>query len=412
MTTSKFIGNIKSKEFHTSDCFTLKFMYNINQRPFYSEKQAISEGYDPCGHCLGIKKESEVKGGKGVNEYYFGQFYGIFNEVSTDNFSGIDVNYGEEIKVFAKLQKVVFADGKWTIIPVKNHEIDILCDFINFPAQKTDSEGLAKWNYTIPNNFEPGTTDMRVDAHIEENLIWHNGSDSLFFNVPQQIEILKNIPTNFDQETKIVFKLVVDKRIKADIYRGWSEDHLSHIKNLRDFNDGIMKANDKASLEWDGTIGHGFREGKPVMRGQYRIVIRGENGISDRDDLILNKKEGILGGVDPEPNEPNELNEIVSKISFSKNPFSKKTKTSLNFTLKKNATVSIHIQHINWNFRGNCKKEIISNEYLEKGDHSYPWDGKNNAGSPVTLGEYKVRIIANEETYVKTGLWKKTHWNL
>lgn len=407
MTASKFIGNIRSKEFHRFDCFALKNVYNINQRPFYSKKQAISKGYDPCGHCLGAKKKkSEVKG---VNEHYFGHFYGIFNGISTDDYSGIDVNHGDEINVFVKLQKVVFENGKWTMIPINNHNIDIFCDFINFPTQITDNDGLAKWNYTIPNDFEPGTTDMRVNPHIEENLIWQNGSGSLFFNVPQQIEILKNIPKDFDQETKIVFKLAIDKKIKADIYRGSSENDFSHINNLRDFNNGIMKANDGAFLKWDGTIDHGVWKGTSVKRGKYKVVIRGENGISDRDDLYLNKKKGILGGVDPEPNQPNDY---VSGISFSRNPFSKKTKVTLKFTLKKSATVSIHIQHINWNFIGECVKEFFNNKYLKKGPHSYTWDGINNSDSQAALGEYKVRILANEEPYVKNGLWKKGHWNL
>lgn len=407
MTTSKFIGNVKSKEFHKSDCYALEYVYNINQRPFYSEKQALNKGYDPCGHCLGVKKRK--RDAKGVNEHYLGHFYGVFNGILTDDFIEINVNHGDQISVFLKLQKSVFENGKWTIVPINNHSVDIFCDCINFPTQKTDSNGLAKWGNTIPNDFEPGITNMRANPHIDENLIWHNGFGSLFFNVPQQIEIVENIPKDFDQETKIVFKLATDKRIKADIYRGSDENEFSHINNLRDFEDGVMERNDKAFLNWNGTIDHGFLKGKPVMKGKYKVVIRGENGISDRDDIELNKKMGVLGGENPEPNESNEY---ITKINFSRNPFSQKTKVNLKFTLKKKAKVSIHIQHINWNFIDKCIKEIIHNEYLEKGDHSYTWDGKNNLGSPVTLGEYKVRISANKEPYVKNGIWKKAHWNL
>ena len=57
-------------------------------------------------------------------------------------------------------------------------------------------------------------------------------------------------------------------------------------------------------------------------------------------------------------------------------------------------------------------KEIIKDVFLKKGAHSYTWDGRNNKGNKVTLGEYKVRILANGTYYVKGGLHKKLHWNL
>lgn len=313
MASAKYIGNIKSKEFHKTDCFVLRNMYNINQRPFYSKQDAIREGYDPCGHCLGVKKENRKA--VGVGEYYVAHFYGVFGEWSTDTSSGIIVERGDTINVFVKLNKLVFLNSEWKLLPVSNHEIDISCDFINFPSQKTNSNGLAKWNYTIPQNFEPGYTSMRANLHIKNNLIWDKSYGSLSFEVPKQIEIIKNIPKDFDQETKIVFKLTANKRIKADIYRGSSENKFSHIKTIRELNDGIVQKSDKAFLVWDGKNS----KGKYVIRGKYKVVIRVEDQISNRDELLLNKKKGILGGTDPNPNKPNEY---VSDIKFSRNPFS------------------------------------------------------------------------------------------
>jgi hypothetical protein len=405
MTTSKFIGNIKSKEFHKPDCFTLKNCYNINQRPFYSKKQAITEGYDACGHCL--KPINKKRNTTNLKEHYFGHFYGIFHGISTEDKFDPIMDIGENFQIFAILQKAVFEEHSWKMKPVANHKIAISCDFINFPAKNTDSNGLVRWDYTIPPNFEPGTTSIRVRPHISEPLIWHNNTSVLFFEVPQQIEILKNIPTYFEQKTKILFKLKISKRIQADIYRGLSESEFSHIKNLRNFKDGVMEATDEAVLEWNGTVGQGFREGKPAMKGRYKIVIRGENGASDRDELVLHKK----GGMAAEP-ETDAAEEYVSNINFLQNPFSEKTKTPLNFVLKKDAKVSIHIQHANWKFQGKCVKEFINNEDLKKGVHSYTWNGRNNLGLPATLGAYKVRIMANGKTYIKTGLWKKADWNL
>lgn len=404
METSNFIGNVKSREYHRPDCFTLKHLYNTNQRSFYSEEHAASQGFDPCGHCLPKhQKRSEVTGDK---EYYYGHFYGVFSGLSTDDYSEIFVNYGTEITVYAKLQKAVFTDGIWTMNPISNHSIDIACDFIDFPTQKTNREGLASWKYTIPEDFEPGITDMFANPHVKENLVWHKGISALSFRVPQQITILENVPKDFDQETKIIFKLATQKIIKADIYRGSSENEFSHIKNLRDFGDGAMLASDQAHLTWDGTIDHGLRKGKAVMSGQYKIVIAGQNGVSDRDELSFKKKKGTLGGDDPESNQPTDY---ISDVHFSYNPFSAKTKVKINFHLEKSAKVSIHIQHIHWNFIGRCIKEIIRDEYLESGNHSYTWDGKNNENIPVTLGAYKVRILANETAYVEKPLWKKVN---
>lgn len=404
---TKYIGNLKSKEFHKADCYTLKNTYNTNQRPFYSKKQALIKGYDPCGHCLDTKKKKQRA--TGTKECYFGHFYGIFNGTSTDDQSGILVNTGQQISIFVRLQKTVFENDSWQVVPVQQHKVAITCDEIDFQPKKTDTNGLAEWHYTIPANFEPGTTTIRVNTYIQKTLIWHGNINTLSFEVPQQIEIVKNEPEYFEQKTNIIFKLNSDKKIKADIYRGLSENKFSHINNLRNFNDGILQATDNAVLQWDGTIDHGIRKGKAVKKGTYKIVIKGENGISDRDELILHKRGGITGNVFAEPDL---TEEYVSGIVFLQNPFSNKTKTDLNFVLKKEATVSIHIQHVNWNFQGMCVKQFIKNEKLKKGIHSYNWSGHNNLGFPAPLGEYKVRIIANDKTYVKTGLWKKAHWNL
>ncbi len=411
MKTATITGNIKTKEFHKPSCFTIKRMPEANKIALNSLKHAIDHGFDPCGHCLGTKDEivkrldKKYKRIESSPVYYFGYFYGIFNGFSTNEYSGIEVNIDDTIELFATLHQCAFENGAWNFSPVQNHKINIACDDINFPSQQTNADGAAKWSYTIPQGFEPGDTSLRANFNISANLMMSTGN-LLFFNVPVGISNIRISPNPFDQKTNIYFKLSYDKRIKADIYRNTNfQNPWSHVKNIRNFNDGILKANDDVCLEWDGKIDHGFREGESVVQGNYVVKIEGEFGESDteyKEELI--KKQGILGGTDPEPNQPTVY---VSDIRFSPNPFTIITKVTLNFFLLEDAKVSIHIQHINWKFKGDCVKEIINHISLKKGTHSYTWDGTNNKGNRVVLGEYKVRILANDIPFVKGGLHKK-----
>lgn len=45
----KYIGNIKSKIFHRTDCWWLPEEWN--QIGFSSREEAIGENYSPCGNC-------------------------------------------------------------------------------------------------------------------------------------------------------------------------------------------------------------------------------------------------------------------------------------------------------------------------------------------------------------------------
>ncbi|NOQ73483.1 MAG: hypothetical protein GQ574_15870 [Crocinitomix sp.] len=417
MITPKLIGNIKSKEFHKSSCHWSKIIDKANIVYLNSMKHAIDHDFDPCGHCLsskaeivaGLSKKNEVT--KSSSDYYFGSFYGVFNGVSTNDYSGVEVNVADEIELFATIHKCAFENGEWRITPVQNHAIDISCDSINFPTQQTNAVGLANWTYTIPQGFEPGDTNMSADFHVSGKLELSSGNFLSFF-VPIGISNIRIIPNSFDQETRIYFKLSSDKKIKADIYKNtYFQNPSSHIKNLRNFDDGTMtEDDDDAYLDWDGTIDHGFRKGKPVMQGNYVVKIEGEFGESDYDYAVgLKKLGGIAGGTDPDPDVPTEY---ITNISFSPNPFSIKTKVKLNFSLEKDAKVSIHIQHISWRFKGECVMEIINDLPLKKGPHSYTWDGKNNNTNSVALGYYKVRILANGIPFVRGGLHKKLHRNL
>lgn len=406
MNTTGFVGNIKSKEFHNPDCFCVNAMHETNKILLNSIKQAIDHGYDPCGHCLGKLDESEesldIIKKESVTKHFFGHFYGVFNGTSANEYSGIEVRIGDKIELFAKLHTCIFENNEWKYLPVENHKIDIICKSIDFLPQKTDANGFAKWSYKIPRDFEPGTTTMRIDFNLNENLVLGAG-DCVSFTLPVGISNIRVFPNPFNQETKIFFNLNYDKRIKADIYKNtYFQNSNSHVKNLRNFNDGIIKASENASLDWDGTTDHGFREGKPVMKGKYVVKIEGEYGKSDtefKENLI--KTGGVLESTNPEPNQPTEY---ISDIIFSPNPFTTETNVKLDFFLQKDAEVSIHIQHVNWKFRGKCTREILKNVPLKKGAHSTTWDGRNNRGNRVTLGEYKVRILANGNPFVKENL--------
>lgn len=415
METSRYIGNVASKEFHKSDCFCVPRIKESNRIAFSSEKEAIHDGFDTCGHCLGIKEEVlkgfEQTTAVGSGTYYFVHFYGKFNDLSTDEFSGISVNYGQEIELFATIHKVFFEASEWNYLPVQNCSVDLICADINFQTKNTDANGRVAWNYTIPQEYLPGTTHIRLSIKtLETDKLVFGKSDNLWFDTPQRISNITIDPNPFYQNTKIYFKLETDMKIKADIYKNtYFGKEFSHVKNIRDFSDGVMQANEAAYLDWDGLSDHAPRENLPVMKGSYVVRIVSEFG-DDQHRTGLEKTGGILGGTDPQADKPTEY---VSDLKFSPNPFSRKTKVKLDFELIKDATVSIHIQHINWNFTGECTKVLLKNAPLKAGKHSYTWDGKNNTNSVwATFGEYKVRILANDTPYVKDGLSFKADWNL
>ena len=51
----RFGGNKKLKIYGTLTCKSGKRMKKENRMFFISEKEAIKQGYRPCGHCMKIK---------------------------------------------------------------------------------------------------------------------------------------------------------------------------------------------------------------------------------------------------------------------------------------------------------------------------------------------------------------------
>jgi hypothetical protein len=412
MKTPRIIGNSKSREFHIETCPFGKAIHEENLIEFVSIQQALDHNFDPCGHCLHdllVKDEerSVVSAGAITKRYYFAHLERVFGGVSTNDNSGIEVKPGDTLSISAHLHECNFNGKEWNFAPVADHAINLSCDAVAFPSKTTNSDGMCAWTATVPESIEPGETSIRGVFNISEHLIFGHSS-TLHFTVPVEISNIRISPNPFQQKTKIYFKLATDKKIKAEIFRNtyFANPH-SHVNTIRSFADGAIKANDDVCLEWDGTIDHGFRKGLPVMRGEYVLRITGEKGESDmefKEGLVKQGGIGMMGEPEPPVEEPTDY---VDDLIFDPNPLSKSTKTTLSFTLTKDAVVSIHIEHARWRFRGNCTREIIDGTFLKKGNHSFVWDGKNNRGNRTSLGQYKVRVLANGQPYVKSGLHKK-----
>ena len=50
-TSSSYIGNLETNKFHAPGCGDVDKMDPANKVSFSSRDEAISRGYDPCGHC-------------------------------------------------------------------------------------------------------------------------------------------------------------------------------------------------------------------------------------------------------------------------------------------------------------------------------------------------------------------------
>jgi methylphosphotriester-DNA--protein-cysteine methyltransferase len=61
----KFGGNANLKIYGTLTCFSGKRMKKQNRVFFSNEKDAIAEGFRPCGHCLRDKYLQWIEQGSG-----------------------------------------------------------------------------------------------------------------------------------------------------------------------------------------------------------------------------------------------------------------------------------------------------------------------------------------------------------
>ncbi|HBH06947.1 MAG TPA: hypothetical protein DDX92_10150 [Flavobacteriales bacterium] len=401
----KYIGNTKSKELHIADCYTVRNMYHSNQRPFQDINQAVLAGYDFCGHCLpqyGIDTNEPKEA-----SYFFGHFYAKTSINAPQTINNTELEPGCSIELFVSLHQNVFEDGQWMLQPVSHHKVDVLSNRMDFETKKTGDDGIAHWTPSLSEQASPGNINFQAETNIGKDLIWGTQNrGTLNFSVPNEIKFSEGQRLEFDHETRIHFQLLKRKTIQADVFRGHTENEFTHIKELRRFEDGPLPEGEHF-LFWDGTTEHDPEKHKQVDRGVYKIVLQGTKGDRDRAARYLYKKKGSVLVDEPEVVDP-----LISHITFGTNPFSNKSKTTIRFTLAKKAMVNIHIQHRNWRFKGDCLKELVRNKTFEAGSHSVTWNGTNNAGGQVSLGAYKIRIKANDQQWIKGGLWKKAVWNV
>jgi flagellar hook assembly protein FlgD len=76
-------------------------------------------------------------------------------------------------------------------------------------------------------------------------------------------------------------------------------------------------------------------------------------------------------------------------ITNHPNPFT--DCTSINFKIKKNAFVELRV----YNQQGQLVSTLIS-EFLNSGNHSIIWDGKNKNGKPAKSGVYFLRLTSEQ----------------
>ncbi|MCX6288016.1 MAG: agmatine deiminase family protein [Bacteroidetes bacterium] len=103
--------------------------------------------------------------------------------------------------------------------------------------------------------------------------------------------------------------------------------------------------------------------------------------------VILMINPQILGGI-------SEREEVILLRNNFPNPFS--ATTTLSFRLSGRGNVDLGIYDLN----GRLIRNICSGLLVE-GDHSFKWDGTDNAGNKTSAGIYLYRLITDNETLVK-----------
>lgn len=74
------------------------------------------------------------------------------------------------------------------------------------------------------------------------------------------------------------------------------------------------------------------------------------------------------------------------------NPFN--PSTTISFSLPENGPANLTI----YNLRGQIVKELCREEYLQKGDHSFVWNGRDQNGGTVSSGVYFARLRTRTES--------------
>ncbi len=118
-----------------------------------------------------------------------------------------------------------------------------------------------------------------------------------------------------------------------------------------------------------------------------------ENTMFSQLEQLMNMSKSLSSFADKLSSNPKEYaaSYLGKYISTGENTIhvSKSKIDSVNFTLSKEADVTVHIS----NSKGEDIADIDLGK-LSKGEHSYTWSGKDNKGNSVAAGTYSVRITA------------------
>ncbi len=84
-------------------------------------------------------------------------------------------------------------------------------------------------------------------------------------------------------------------------------------------------------------------------------------------------------------------NQLVTAITNSPNPFN--PETMISFSIMQESEVELSV----YNVKGQ-KIRILANNNFQQGNHSILWDGKDEAGQPVSSGVYFYKLDVNGKT--------------
>jgi hypothetical protein len=124
------------------------------------------------------------------------------------------------------------------------------------------------------------------------------------------------------------------------------------------------------------------------------IYIRDDdtNGLADRSEFLLDLMCWFGGGCFsvgvPTPTAANNLSQNYP------NPFN--PQTTIAFSVKQRGLVTLRV----YNVAGELVRTLASEEYTA-GAHTKVWDGRNDAGSPVSSGVYFYKLVANDFTQTR-----------
>lgn len=248
---------------------------------------------------------------------------------------------------------------------------------------------------------EPEALLLFVNCTITNNLSASSGG-GLYIQESGECKIVNSIMHNNSPQ-----EITMDDSLTGSLTISYS--------NVKGGKEGI-ELNDNGELEWlEGNIDddplfvdaenndYRLKEGSPCIDAGTSHFIYDGNTIVDLDENDYYGDAPDMGafqwwGVSTGKNElplPS-----GSKIELYPNPFN--PVTTIKLSLQKAGDVILGI----YNIRGQ-RVFNLAETFLDKGEHYYNWDGKDDANNPVTSGVYLVKLEHNDEIAVtKTTLMK------